>query len=137
MSVYVDEIRQWPTPIRCFRTGSCHLTADTDAELHAFARRLRLKAEWFQPKSVPHYDLTPEKRARAVSLGAFEVPAREQAERRIAIRSCTSPNGRTDGHNVYITIINGRMSCLFCKQPLYLRELRGGAAKAGGEGGGE
>lgn len=81
--VTVDEIRQWPTKIRCFKAGSCHLMADTEEELHAFAQRLRLKREWFQPKSHPHYDLTIEKRVQAVALGAVEVSAREQAIKRM------------------------------------------------------
>lgn len=121
MSIYVDEIRQWPTPIRCFKAGSCHLSADSLDELHAFARKLRLRREWFQDHaSMPHYDLTIEKRARAVKLGAVEVSAREQARRRIAIRNCTTPNGRTDGHNSYVEHVNGALACAFCKQPLRL-----------------
>lgn len=86
MTVMVDEIRIWPTKIRCFKAGSAHLTADTVDELHAFARRLRLRQEWFQPLSSPHYDLTPEKQARALALGAVLVPAREQARKRIEAR---------------------------------------------------
>lgn len=86
MTVRVDEIREWPTKIACFRGGSAHLTADTLEELHAFARRLRLKPEWFQPLSSPHYDLTPGKHAQALALGAVLVSAREQAKVRIAAR---------------------------------------------------
>ena len=29
MTVYVDQIQNWPTTIACFRGGSCHLTADS------------------------------------------------------------------------------------------------------------
>lgn len=79
MTVMVDEIRVWPTKIRCFKGGSAHLTADTEEELHAFAARLGLKREWFQPKSTPHYDLTRAKALRAQELGAKFVPAKEQA----------------------------------------------------------
>lgn len=86
MAVYVDEVMRWPTKIRCFKAGSCHLTADTVEELHAFAKRLGLRREWFQPKSSPHYDLTPGKRVRAVALGAEFVPAKEQARKRIAAK---------------------------------------------------
>lgn len=83
----VDEVRVWPTPIRCFKGGSSHMTADTLEELHAMARRLRLKSEWFQEHSiVPHYDLTPDKRARAIALGAAPVSAREQAKARFMAR---------------------------------------------------
>lgn len=54
----------------------CHLFADTDEELHAFARQIGLRREWFQepPKaSWRHYDLTASKRAVAISQGAVAV----------------------------------------------------------------
>jgi len=89
--VYVDELQWWPTPIRCFQAGSCHLTADDIDELHAFARRLGLKRAWFQPRSSPHYDLTPKRRERALELGAVFVPAREQARKRLAARGVKLP----------------------------------------------
>jgi len=73
MTVYVDNIVQWPARLRCFRQGSCHLAADTLEELHTFARRLGLRRSWFQDHPVlAHYDLTPGRRARAVALGAVE-----------------------------------------------------------------
>lgn len=88
--VYVDELVAYPQAPkpgaeRYFGNGrqSCHLTADTVEELHVFAARLGLKRAWFQPMSSPHYDLTPNKRALAVKLGAVEVSAREQARRRL------------------------------------------------------
>lgn len=83
MTVYVDELRQWPTNIRCFKAGSCHLTADTVEELHVFAKRIGMRRSWFQPKSSPHYDLTPSRRERAIALGAVFVPAKEQARKRL------------------------------------------------------
>ena len=72
MGVYVDEIHKWPSKIKCFAGGSCHLVADTPEELHAMARRLRLRPDWFQDKKIPHYDLTVPKRAEALRLGAEE-----------------------------------------------------------------
>jgi hypothetical protein len=73
MAVYVDPLRrtalssQWP-----FDRG-CHMYADTLAELHNFARSIRLRREWFQDNSRhPHYDLTRTRRARAVQAGAIE-----------------------------------------------------------------
>ena len=44
----VDEVRRWPTKIRRFQKGSCHLTADTLDELHALAKRnaARLVSAW-------------------------------------------------------------------------------------------
>ncbi len=91
MTVRVDELVLWPTRIRCFANGSCHLMADTEDELHAFAARLGLRRAWFQPLSSPHYDLTASKRARALELGAVFVPGREQAKARIAARRGGSP----------------------------------------------
>lgn len=88
MTVMVDEIRVYGNAKHvCFRNGSAHLTADTEEELHAFARRLGLRREWFQPRSSPHYDVTPKKHARALLLGVALVPAREQARARIAGRA--------------------------------------------------
>lgn len=86
MTVMVDELRQWPTQIRCFKPGSCHLTTDGELdELHAFAKQLGLRRAWFQEHAIaPHYDLTIKKREKAIELGAVFVSAREQATRRHA-----------------------------------------------------
>lgn len=63
----------------------CHMISDTsEAELHAFAKRIGLRPEWAQLRpaaSAAHYDLTPSRRARAVRLGAVEVTSRELALR--------------------------------------------------------
>ena len=77
----VDEIRVWPTKIRCFKNGSAHLTTDGDLdELHDFANRIGLRREWFQPHRIaPHYDLSPKRHAAALAAGATLVSAREQA----------------------------------------------------------
>jgi hypothetical protein len=85
----VDELVRWPTKIRCFLAGSCHLTTDaTLDELHAFAHRLGMRREWFQDHPLaPHYDLTASKRIRALVLGALFVPARAQAKSRQARRA--------------------------------------------------
>ena len=82
--IMVDELRVWPTTIRCFKGGSCHLTTDGPLEeLHVFAARIGMKREWFQEhRLTPHYDLTPGRRERALSLGAVFVPMREQVLRR-------------------------------------------------------
>jgi Protein of unknown function (DUF4031) len=62
-------------------TDGTHLmSTDGDLpELHAFAKRLGLKPEWYQnhPRH-PHYDLTTGRmRRKAVYLGAKVVPTRE------------------------------------------------------------
>lgn len=91
--IYVDELYAWPGKPqpgaeRTFGNGkqSCHLYTDSAdlEELHAFAERLGLRRAWFQPKPQVyycHYDLTPNKRAQAVRLGAVEVRRMEWARR--------------------------------------------------------
>lgn len=93
MAVYVDEIRTIrpaDDKPQAQRNGNrwCHMTADTEDELHAFAVRLGLKRAWYQVGGrkayhwyLSHYDLVPSKRALAVKLGAQEVSLREMAER--------------------------------------------------------
>lgn len=85
MSVYVDELRAYGHGPTCLQAGSCHLTADTPEELHAFAAKLGLQRWWAQEhRGVPHYDISDRRRARAVVLGAVETTAREQARTRKA-----------------------------------------------------
>ena len=86
MTVYVDEVLDWTliAKARGLRhTHWCHLTADTETELHAFAARLGLRRSWYQrkgPNDVAwHYDITPPKRAHALRLGAHEVDCRFMA----------------------------------------------------------
>ncbi len=51
--------------------------SDTPDELHAFAKKIGLRREWFQnDERLPHYDLTKSRRMRAVLLGAREVDRR-------------------------------------------------------------
>jgi hypothetical protein len=71
MSVYLDPLMdREPTKIWPWH-HSAHLFADTTAELHGFASRLGLKPAWFQDDGFfPHYDLTTNKRDKAIQLGA-------------------------------------------------------------------
>lgn len=57
---------------RCFRNKpSCHMYADTLEELHALAKKIGLRREWFQNHTMlPHYDLTEGKRLQALRAGA-------------------------------------------------------------------
>lgn len=85
MSVYVDPLIEWGRRPGWPYNESCHLMADTDEELHAFAERLGLKRSWAQQMDHPrqhhhHYDLTKNKRAQAVKLGAVEVSIYEMAD---------------------------------------------------------
>lgn len=53
-------------------TDGTHLVADSLAELHRFARRMRLKRDWYQDGRWPHYDLTTRKAiVRAIQAGAM------------------------------------------------------------------
>lgn len=82
MTVYVDTLTDWG-----WKLGrSCHMIADSDEELHAFAKSIGLKREWFQPPrdnmyGFPHYDLTARRRSQAVRKGAVEVDRRFVVDR--------------------------------------------------------
>ena len=87
MTVYVDEFRIWHPPgakvPRCFRAGSCHMSADTVEELHAMATKIGMRRAWFQEHAtMPHYDLTEKRREAALAAGAVFVRGREQARKR-------------------------------------------------------
>ena len=83
MTVYVDEIidttradkRRWPY------SKSCHMMADDPEELYQFADKLGLRRQWAQHVGRPtlHYDLTVNKRAQALALGAVYRHSREWA----------------------------------------------------------
>lgn len=64
----------------------CHMTADTKAELHAFAQSIGCSRSWFQDPVEQgkcergcamaghwHYDVTKGMRAKAVKAGAVEI----------------------------------------------------------------
>ena len=80
MSVYIDNMRpviknkNWPY------NEACHIVADSVRELHIFAIRLSLKRSWFQNNTLPHYDLTPNKRLQALRLGALAITDRRLVE---------------------------------------------------------
>lgn len=107
--IVVDELQgagAYPTKgqaARVFGAGKqfCHLMVEADEHgqldleaLHKFADLIGLKRSWFQPRSSPHYDLTPSKRALALRVGAAFVPAREQAVARVAARALVAPARR-------------------------------------------
>ena len=74
MTVYVDNMRL-PAKVNGISARWSHLMADTDAELHAFAKRLGLKQEWAQNPGTweSHYDVTDSKRSEAIRLGAVPI----------------------------------------------------------------
>jgi len=98
MSVYVDRLtacipsRQWPFAY------CCHLLADDTMQLHAFARQLGLKREWYQARSVlPHYDLTAMKRRFALRLGAIPIEFKDVHARILAATKRLEENGAMNG----------------------------------------
>jgi uncharacterized protein DUF4031 len=65
-------------PIRYWLRICGHLVSDTSLEeLHLFAESLGLHREWFQEKSIPHYDLTGKVYELALERGATLVSSRE------------------------------------------------------------
>lgn len=85
MTVYVDD-SNIPAKVRQHDATWCHLFADSQEELHAFARKLGLRRSYFQqgkprgdgtPDPHWHYDVTAGMRKRAVSLGAQQVQWRD------------------------------------------------------------
>lgn len=78
MAVWVDPLKDWG-----WRLGpSCHMTADTKAELVEFAVSIGLQARWFQDDDrLWHFDLTASRRRAAVKAGAIECEYHEFFER--------------------------------------------------------
>lgn len=83
MSVYVDQLLD-----HGWKLGrSCHMFADTLDELHAMAKSIGLKRDWFQPAiarsewkpfgRVAHYDLTARRRMAALAEGAISLDRRQ------------------------------------------------------------
>ena len=86
MTIYVDEIRSLVKithGLKGLHNAGCHMMAESDAELEAMAKRLRLRKDW---KHGDHYDLSPNKRKQACAAGAVEVTSRElvRLRRRLA-----------------------------------------------------
>ena len=66
--------------LRRYTSGDwCHMVTDhSPEELHDFARRLGLRREQFQRhERLPHYDLRPHMREKALALGAAAVSSKE------------------------------------------------------------
>ncbi len=75
MTVYVDAAIH---PLG--RMIMCHMTADTEDELHYMARRLELKREWFQNDGRhAHYDISKDRRGKALAYGATAISSKQLA----------------------------------------------------------
>lgn len=75
MAVYVDAVRPCIPNKKWRWNKSAHLFADTDGELHAFAKSIGLHRSWFQVSKgryeLRHYDLTEGKHRQAIRQGAI------------------------------------------------------------------
>ena len=59
-------------------TDGVHLIADSEKELHDFAKKIGLKRDWFQDHRHKHYDLTTKRMAnKAIINGAILKTTRE------------------------------------------------------------
>lgn len=80
MAVYVDQIVEYPEKfisphIRRYGREWCHLWADDEQELIAFATLIGLSSGWRERGGSQrwlHYDLTPATRQQAIEAGAIE-----------------------------------------------------------------
>lgn len=80
--VYVDPAI-WPFG----RMKMCHMWSPDLERLHAMAKKLALKREWFQDKpSFPHYDICQTKRHQAILEGAIPITSRRMIEMNRALR---------------------------------------------------
>ncbi len=88
MSVYVDPaLWKWRGKVWC------HMLADTEEELHVFAKRLGLKREWHQKpgRYDNHYDLTASKRETAIAMGAIPIDRKRLVQILTAKRETMKP----------------------------------------------
>lgn len=124
MTVFVDQLVQYPNRRPPFMAGSCHMTADVFDELHDFATRIGMKRAWFQNHRVlPHYDLTRSRRDLAVKLGAVEMSGKWLIERRrgfaamgrawpmVALPACARC-GKTVEHDRFVYATPTCFACL-------------------------
>jgi hypothetical protein len=77
-----------------------HLVSDTSIEeLHQFAESLGLRREWFQEKSIPHYDLTGKVYDLALERGAKLVSSRDIVRRAVRMDGKPKPRLGAAGSN--------------------------------------
>ena len=71
-------------PFHYWHRRCSHLVSDNSIEdLHTFAENLGLRREWFQRRSIPHYDLVGERFELALARGAVLVSSRELVRRAV------------------------------------------------------
>lgn len=89
MAILIDSFHNGARgPIRYWHRRCGHLVSDSSLdELHEFAAGLGLRREWFQQKSVPHYDLTGRHYDLALERGAILVSSREIVRRAVRLET--------------------------------------------------
>ena len=76
-----------------------HMFGDDPAELHALAARIGLRLSWFQDAgSLPHYDLTRNKRRQALAAGAVAWTGTPDERRAILNRARVAFGRRPRAH---------------------------------------
>ena len=87
MPVYVDDMYLYPMG-RFGRMKMSHMVADTIEELHAMADKIGVDRKWVQRadlgKGWVHYDISIDKRAKAIAAGAVELTMRDLAKMTMA-----------------------------------------------------
>lgn len=89
MAILIDSFHNGARgPFRYWHRRCGHLVSDASIEeLHEFAENLGLNREWFQTKSIPHYDLTGALYELALVRGAILVSSREIVRRAVRIQA--------------------------------------------------
>lgn len=76
--ILVDDIRYYHPGVNGHKEW-CHMVSDLNLEeLHSFAQLIGLRKSWFQGN---HYDITPNRRFKAIQAGATAVNSRELVKR--------------------------------------------------------
>lgn len=78
MPVYVDRLYYHGFKLYGVNRASCHLFADSLEELYHFGDALGLKREWIHKSNmgIPHYDISNNKRKKAIEQGAIYLQKR-------------------------------------------------------------
>lgn len=88
VTVFVDDM--YLIPLGYYRgMHMSHMIASDEDELHAMAKKLNLRRQWYQGD---HYDIAKTKRAKAIALGVVPITLRQcSAMRMIRDRSGVLP----------------------------------------------
>lgn len=80
--IYVDDL--YKTKIgKLGRMKMSHMIADTKEELLAMAEKIGIDPKWIQKENThqEHFDISLQKRSKAIELGAIEITYRELANK--------------------------------------------------------